>query len=207
MSFIDSVHAQSLPSENEGDLATQPLESGSHESAAPVQPGVFGSLGISGSQFVFQLINFAIVVCVVWFLILKPLTKVMTERQKKIDDSLNKAKEIEERMDSANREYAEKMKATAAESNALLAKVHSEAKAQEESLKKQAQAEIAALLAKAQKDILEQREGILNELKNETVKIVTGALEKVLSRRISQEIDKDFIREMLAEMKPYEGKK
>lgn len=176
-------------------------------SEAEHSSGVLGSLGITGSQFVFQLINFTLVALVVWFLILKPLTKVMGERQKKIDDSLNKAKEIEDRMESANREYAEKMKAIAAESNALLAKVHDDAKAQEEMLKKQAQAESEAMVAKTKKELEEKRAAILNELKNETVKMVTGALEKVVSKRVSKEADQEFIREMLAEISSYEGKK
>ena len=42
--------------------------------------GVAASLGINGTLFVFQLINFAIVASIIWFLILKPLTKKMTER-------------------------------------------------------------------------------------------------------------------------------
>ena len=68
-----------------------------HESTTeiPQDAGVLASLGINGQLFVFQLINFAIVVLVLWFLILKPLSKKLEERKKLIDDSLDKAKEIE----------------------------------------------------------------------------------------------------------------
>src|SRR3989338_354343 len=74
--------------------------------------GVLASLGLNGQLFTFQLINFAVVAVIIWFLILKPLTKkskkvqenlTKAERdyQKKIDDAKSAAGKI---LDSANLE-------------------------------------------------------------------------------------------------------
>ena len=43
---------------------------------------VLSSLGINGMQLVIQFVNLTIVLLVVWYLILKPLTKKMDERKK-----------------------------------------------------------------------------------------------------------------------------
>ena len=58
--------------------------------------GTLSSLGINGTLFIFQLINFAIVALILWYLILKPITKKMSERQKMIDDGIDNAKKIED---------------------------------------------------------------------------------------------------------------
>ena len=59
-----------------------------HEAAA--EESVAASLGLNTQLFGFQLLNFAVVGLIVWFLILKPLTKKMAERQQIINESLNK---------------------------------------------------------------------------------------------------------------------
>ncbi|MEK9158891.1 MAG: ATP synthase F0 subunit B, partial [Patescibacteria group bacterium] len=61
------------------------------EAAGQVSEGLLASLGINLPLFIFQLINFAIVAVILWFLILKPLTKKLAERQKMIDDSISNA--------------------------------------------------------------------------------------------------------------------
>ncbi|MCX6778657.1 MAG: ATP synthase F0 subunit B, partial [Candidatus Magasanikbacteria bacterium] len=78
MNFIEIAHASEAPTE----LTETTEQSG----------GVLGSLGINGQLFVFQLINFILVAAILWFLILKPLTKKMAERKKIIDESLDNVK-------------------------------------------------------------------------------------------------------------------
>ena len=71
--------------------------------------GLLASLGINGTLFLFQLINFAIVVAILWFLVLKPLTKKMGERQEKIEDSLKNAEAVEENLRKSESKYQEKI--------------------------------------------------------------------------------------------------
>ena len=66
------------------------------------------SLGINPTLFVFQLINFAIVATIIWYLILKPLTKKMTERAKLIDESLDNAKKFRKIYKKANKNIRKK---------------------------------------------------------------------------------------------------
>ena len=80
-----------------------------HTESAAKDEGVIASLGLNGQLFVSQLINFALVFCVLWFLILKPLTKKMEERRLMINDSLDKAKEIETNLMMSQQKYQEKL--------------------------------------------------------------------------------------------------
>jgi large-conductance mechanosensitive channel len=68
------------------------------ETHAAEEEGVLASLGLNTQLFAFQLINFIIVFFILWYLILKPLTKKMEERKKLIDDSIDKAHTVEEQV-------------------------------------------------------------------------------------------------------------
>jgi hypothetical protein len=67
--------------------------------------GVLHSLGIDTSWIISQGISFIMIACIIWFLILKPVTKKMSERQKTIDDSLKNADEIEKRLTKSQLDY------------------------------------------------------------------------------------------------------
>ena len=79
--------------------------------------GPIGALGINLKLFIAQLINFAVILLVLWRFAYKPLLAIMKERQKKIEDSLDNAKKIETRLGQAEQEYAAKI--TEAERGAI----------------------------------------------------------------------------------------
>src|SRR3989344_6652802 len=82
------------------------------ETAAEAVPqtGLLGSLGINSTLFIFQLINFIVVAVILWFLILKPLTKKMAERQRIIDESLDNAKKVGENLEKSEADYQKRLK-------------------------------------------------------------------------------------------------
>jgi F-type H+-transporting ATPase subunit b len=67
-----------------------------------------------------QLINFTIVMLVLWFFAVKPLIKVMGERTAKIEKSLREAKEIEEKMAQTEAERQKVLDQTKKEALVLL---------------------------------------------------------------------------------------
>src|SRR3989338_4788920 len=97
--------------------------------------GVLSSLGLNGYLFGIQFFNFALVVVIVWFLILKPLTKKMEERKRLIDDSLDKAKEIETAYGMSQQKYQERIDEAKIEANKIVEASHGEAERVAELLK------------------------------------------------------------------------
>jgi F-type H+-transporting ATPase subunit b len=115
--------------------------------------GVAETLGINAGLFVSQFINFVLVFLVIWFLILKPLTKKLEERRKIIDESLDRAKEIESRMVMADAAYEEKIKEARANADSVIAKAHEESKMLSEKMKQDTKNEIATLVSQAKEKI------------------------------------------------------
>jgi len=187
MNFINIVHAS-----NEEASATA-----EHTTEATADAGVFASLGINGQMLTFQFINFALVGVIVWFLILKPITKKMAERQKMIDDSIENSKKVEETLRRGERDYQTRIDTAKVEANKILEKTNVEAGKLSEELKVKAKQEIEGLVVTAKRNIQTEKDNMVKGLKDETANLIVSALEKILSEKIDEKKDKKIIEEML----------
>ncbi len=185
MQFIDIANAEELQITTEA-----PAEGG----------GVAASLGINGTLFVFQLINFAIVASIIWFLILKPLTKKMTERQKMIDDSIENSKKIQDTLQRSEQKYQEKIDQAKVEYNKIVEKATGDAEAAVATMKIKSKEEIELLVDQAKRNINIEKTEMMASLKAETSNLIVMALEKILSEKIDAKKDKGMIEEMIRKL-------
>lgn len=167
---------------------------------ASAETGVLASLGINGTLFIFQLINFAIVAVILWFLILKPLTKKMSERQKMIDDSIDNAKKIETNLGMSERKYQEKIDLAKVEANKIMEKTQQEAVQAGDVAKTKAKKEIEQLVDQARKNIKIERDESIAEIKEQAADLIVSAAEKILSAKIDKEKDNKIINEAIKNM-------
>lgn len=177
-----------------------------HETEATTEglaqdPGLLASLGLNTQMFAFQLLNFAVVLCIVWFLILKPLTKKLDERRKIIDESLDHAKEVETNLMMSQQKFDETIAQAKNESSALVQKAHEEAEKMGEAMKEKTKKELAEVIEKAKKTIASEKEQMKTELREETVALVIAVAEKILGEKIDTKKDEQFIRDILKSVK------
>ncbi len=163
--------------------------------------GVLASLGINGPLFLFQLLNFAIVAGIVWFLILKPLTKKMEERKNLIDESLDRAKEIETNYQMSEVKFQESLDHAKQEANAIIASAQEEATRTQEKMKEKTKEEVAGLVLAAKKNIETEKEAMRADVRKETVTIVVAALEKILGEKMDAKKDAKFIEDILKDLR------
>ena len=178
MNFIDNAYASTE--------AVQTTEGRDDE-------GLLASLGLNGSQFISQWINFAIVVVVLWFLILKPLVKKLNERQKMIDDSITNSEKVQKNLDRSEKDYLAKMDMAKAEASRILGKANADTQIVADEMKAKAKKEIEAAVEQAKKNIKLEKEEMVAKMKVETADVIVMALEKILSEKIDAKKDKDLI--------------
>jgi F-type H+-transporting ATPase subunit b len=171
-----------------------------HE-ATPANESVAASLGLNGQLFIFQLINFAIVAVIIWFLILKPLTKKLEERKKIIDDSLDKAKEIDANLQMAEQKFQERVDDAKAQANKIVELAQEEAEKGASAMKVKAKKEIELVVDQAKRNIQIEKEEVMAGIKAETANLVIAAVEKVLEEKLDGKKDKDLIEETLKGLK------
>ncbi len=172
-----------------------------HGEAATADESLLASFGINEQLFLFQLLNFAIVVGIVWFLILKPLTQKMEERKKMIDDSLDKVKEAETALTMGELKFQERIDEAKMEANKITENAYVKGQQLTENLKDKAKKEIEILIAQAKKNIDIERAETREEMKKEAVALISVTLEKIFGEKLTKEIDKAYIEKILKENK------
>jgi F-type H+-transporting ATPase subunit b len=189
---INTVYATSEEPVAEVTQATE-----EHTTAPAGEESVAASLGLNGQLFLFQLINFAIVAVIIWFLILKPLTKTLNERKKIIDESLDKAKEVDANLQMAQVKFQEKLDEAKVEANKIIERAHGEAEQLGVSMKEKAKKEIELLIDQAKRNIQIEKDEVLDGIKRETVNLVVAAVEKILNEKLDNDKDKKLIEESI----------
>lgn len=81
---------------------------------------ILQSFGVDWKLLLAQLVNFAIVVLVLWRFAIKPLTKIMNERNKEIEVGLKKAQESTDRLTKVENEVKQKLTQARQEADKIL---------------------------------------------------------------------------------------
>ena len=139
----------------------------------PQSTNVLTTLGINGWQFLAQLVNFSIVLFVMWKWVYTPLLKVM--------DARANAKKAEQRLADASEEKERLLKAARAEAHGLLEDVKTKAESVRQEKLKIAMNEIEKHIADAKVQIKGERDAAAASLKREVAGLVVAATEKVAS--------------------------
>jgi F-type H+-transporting ATPase subunit b len=178
-----------------------PVENLSNEQTTSANTSPLAGLGINAPLFFSQLINFAIVAAVIWFLILKPLTKKMSERQKMIDESIDNAKKIQDNLSKSEKDYQTRIDKAKVEANKIMEKAVAEAEEAAEATKEAAKKDIEKLVNQARKNLQEEKNSIKDEIKKESANFVILALERILEEKIDSAKDKKIIENVLRDLK------
>lgn len=190
MCYVKSMSLINIAYASEEATTEYTTESTGNESVA-------ASLGLNGQLFLFQLINFAVVAVIIWFLILKPLTKTLTERKKVIDDSLDKAKEVDANLQMAQVKFQERIDEAKIEASKIIEKSHNEAEQLGVSMKDKAKKEIELLVDQAKRNIQIEKGEVMDGIKKETVNLIISAVERIISERLDGDKDKKIIEETI----------
>ncbi len=177
------------------------LETEHGDAGKETSDGVLQTLGLDGQIFVGQLVNFLLVIVIVWFLILKPLTKKLDERRRMIDESIEKARKVDAAFEMSQQKYQEKIDEAKSGANKIIEKSHQEATRIGDTLKMKAKEEIELLVAQAKRNIEIDREEMRQDLRKETADLVVLAVKKIISERLDKKGDIAYIQEILSDLK------
>ena len=157
----------------------------------------FSSLGLEPHLFVSQLVNFLLVLAILWFLILKPLTKKLEERRQIIDESLDNAKRVQTELTMAEEHAKEIMMKAEQEGSRRIQTSVEEAEAASATARAKAKQDIEVLIAQAKRKIDDEKVTMRQEIRQETAALIISALEKILPEKFDKKTDEAFVKDML----------
>lgn len=144
-----------------------------------------------------QAINFAIVFAVLYFFALKPLMKVMRERTKKIEKSMDEAKEIEQKLAKTEEDYKEKISKARKEAGVILEQAGKQADEKRKEMIVRAKEEIGQVINQEKAKMQTEKAQTLKEIKKEVADLVVVSVEKVLEKKMDGGEDRRLIERMV----------
>jgi len=154
-------------------------------------------LGLSGSAFVIQLITFILVFVVLKRFAFKPITKVLEERRKTIEDGVRLGQKLEKEKENLDEEVAKVMREARHEADKIVAAGHKDARAAVRDAEKSAQAKADRILADAEARIHEETEHAKRKLEKDLVGLVSEATETIVGEKVDAKLDADLVKKAM----------
>lgn len=129
-----------------------------------------------------------------------PVMKIISERQKEIDDMYESAGKAEAEAKAMEEEYRQKLEVATETGDRLVKEAVARGQAREEEILRQANAEAEAIRSKASADIAQEKKKAINEAKDEISVIAMAIAGKVVGRSITQEDNTSLVDQFIDEL-------
>jgi len=164
--------------------------------------GGIATLGINLNIFIAQLINFVVVLLVLWKFAYGPIVKMLDDRSKKIEESLKQSEDVQTRVQKLEGEQKEIITAAKQEALALLETARIDAEARKQEMLVATKKEMDQIVMKGKEQLKADKAQMIQEVKAELVKIVVEATKKILEKEVdektSHKIASDVIEKMFS---------
>lgn len=161
---------------------------------------LFSKLGIDWRLLIAQIINFTVLLFVLYRFLYRPILSVLEKRRERIEKSLEEAARVDaesKRLESLKIQKVEEAKREAA-------KVMEETSVQAEQAKQatleRTKLESEKIVTRAREQIASERESIFKEVQAEAADLVIEATEKVLREKLDKEKDRHFIEDTMKQL-------
>ena len=154
--------------------------------AAAAEAGLAEKFGIEWKYVAWQIASFLILFGVLYKFAIKPTIVTMEERNKKIDDGLKYAAEMQAKLAAAQQESAGILKNASLEAQKIVDEARKAAKDFGDKQQAEALGRAADLLAKAQQAIELEHKKMLTEARGEIARLVVATTERVLAKKLSE---------------------
>ena len=157
-------------------------------------------VGVNFWTALFILLNTLIIFFVARKYLFGPVMKIITDRQKEIDDMYTQAGDARDEAAKLQSEYEDKLSAAAATSERLVKEATVRAQSREEEIIRQANARAEAIRTKASADIAQEKKKAINDAKDEISVIALAIAGKVVERELDAQDQSKLVDSFIEEL-------
>lgn len=168
--------------------------------------GIIQSFYIDWQLMLAQLINFSIVIFVLWKFAYKPILNILKDRSEKIGKSLEDAKKIEKSLENTKNESERIIREASSRGQSIVEESTQNAENLKKDKMEETRAESQKIIETAKDQIRGEREKMMSELKRELGELVMLASDKITRGKISPEVNEKLIEEVLEDLQKEEIK-
>ena len=159
------------------------------------------NLGIDFRLLIAQIVNFLILLFVLYKFAYRPIVRLLDKRADTIAQSLDNAQAIEGKLKASQTAYEQKISKAEKNASAILNEARQSAEKLKAQLIDQAKTEVAAIVTKTQAEVASLKEQVITEAKAELGDLVVSATESVLIAKLTEANDLALVKKALHEVK------
>ena len=157
-------------------------------------------VGVNFWTALFILLNTLIILFVAAKYLFGPVMKIITDRQKEIDDMYADAGAAKDNALALQSEYQQKLAAAAQTSEQMIQDAVIRGQKREEDILQQAQQQARAMLEKANADIQQEKKKALNDAKDEISDLALAIAAKVVDRELKAEDHQQLVNQFIDQL-------
>lgn len=165
------------------------------EAAASDSP--LAALGVDGKSLVFQLITFLLVFLILQRFAFKPISKMLAERRKTIDEGVRAGQSLAKKRAELDKKELEIVKSARVEADKIVANAHKEARDVVREAEKAAARKADVIIGDAEVKITEETARAKKALEKDIVKLVSEATEALVGEKVDPKKDAALIDKIL----------
>ena len=164
------------------------------------ESNVLGTFGIRGDLFAAQLVNFLLVLVVLWRFVYKPILAILDKREVAIAKSMKDVEEISARMKASEAERDAMLVAVHKESQAIIEGAMRETDVRKNEMIEAAKREVERVIAKGKEQLAAEREASLMALRKDVVDIAVRAAAKIVTEGLTEKKSQSLAEEVVRKM-------
>lgn len=157
-------------------------------------------LGLNLTSFIAQLINFVVLLLLLWKFAYKPVTNLLEERRKRIKKGLADAAAATRSRQSAEEERQKRLAETQKESAALLAKAKKSGEAAKQELRASGETERAQIITQGEVTAQRIKAEAQEEVRAELASLVVAATERVMTKGVSSAQQEKLVKHVIEQL-------
>lgn len=153
--------------------------------------------GIDVGVLIAQMVNFLVVLLILWKFAYKPILGMLRKRTETIEASLANAEKVQKELAEASEMKTNIVRDAKREASQILSSAIADAENAKRALVEETQAELERLKNETHAELLEKKNALISDARNEIATIVVTATEKIIQQRITPKESYERITESL----------
>ena len=149
-------------------------------------------------NFIWSAVNIIILFILLRIFLFKPITKIMNERTRTIQDNLDEAEKSRQEAEELKEQYAESLSNAKEEAQKIIMKAHDEAEAEKSAILKKSQEEASEIISNAGKTIENERRRIIQQAQSQIADLAIETASKIIGENVDDERNRRRVDEFLS---------
>ena len=156
-------------------------------------------LGFHIPSLIAYLVNFVILLAVLYAVGYKPILRMLDQRSERIRESVETVERVRQEAAQQQADMEKRLDVARQEGQSLLAQAREMADRYREEERERARQEAEAFIARARADIQRERDEAIDEVRSHFAELAILAAERVIERSLDESVHRDIIERVLEE--------